>query len=213
MPASMINAPTGGRPNVMGKSMAMVATEPIPGRTPINVPTSAPIRQNSRFQGVAATEKPSAKWERSSFMRDSLASKARPQLERQGQQVDEQQYGEHRHHDPRDGGFDPSSFRRSRPGDHKRCKGCRDETERADRHGEDDDRYRDPEGAAHSVALERLALDQKAHGGDDDPEGEQDPSKKPRCCSRSKRKAVHALKVARRPKGKQRKGDQRQSAI
>src|SRR5262249_53867749 len=110
MPASMISAPTGGSPNVMGKSIAMVATEPMPGRTPISVPTRAPIRQNSRFQGVAATEKPSARWERSSFMSDPLASESRPQLERQGQQVYEQQYGEHCHHDPGDGGFDPSGF-------------------------------------------------------------------------------------------------------
>ena len=41
MPASMIRAPTGGSPNVIGSSMAMVASGPMPGNTPIKVPTSA----------------------------------------------------------------------------------------------------------------------------------------------------------------------------
>ncbi|MGY4364779.1 hypothetical protein ACVW1A_000844 [Bradyrhizobium sp. LB1.3] len=44
MPASMISAPTGGNPNVIGRSIATVATVPIPGSTPTSVPTSAPIR-------------------------------------------------------------------------------------------------------------------------------------------------------------------------
>ena len=59
MPASMISAPTGGRPKVIGSSIAMVATEPMPGSTPIRVPTSAPIRQNMMLYGWAATPKPS----------------------------------------------------------------------------------------------------------------------------------------------------------
>src|SRR5215475_14139741 len=103
MPASMIRAPTGGSP-------AMVATEPMPGSTPINVPTSAPIRQNTRFHGVAATEKPSARLARRSCMTDSLGSEPRPQLERQIQQIDEQQHGKRRHDDSRDDGFDPPGF-------------------------------------------------------------------------------------------------------
>ncbi len=45
MPASMISADTGGRPKVIGSSMAMVATGPIPGSTPISVPSSTPMKQ------------------------------------------------------------------------------------------------------------------------------------------------------------------------
>ncbi len=45
MPASMISAPTGGRPKVIGSSIATVAMVPMPGSTPTSVPTSAPIRQ------------------------------------------------------------------------------------------------------------------------------------------------------------------------
>ena len=41
----MISAPTGGRPKVIGSSMATVATVPMPGSTPTSVPTNAPSRQ------------------------------------------------------------------------------------------------------------------------------------------------------------------------
>ena len=61
MPASMISAPTGGRPKVIGSSMAMVASGPTPGNTPINVPTSAPTRHRNRFMGVSDTLNPSAR--------------------------------------------------------------------------------------------------------------------------------------------------------
>ena len=54
----MISAATGGSVKVTGSSMAMVATGPSPGSTPTRVPSSAPIRQNSRFCGVTATPKP-----------------------------------------------------------------------------------------------------------------------------------------------------------
>jgi hypothetical protein len=42
MPASMMSAVTGGSPYVVGRSMAMVATGPMPGNTPISVPTNTP---------------------------------------------------------------------------------------------------------------------------------------------------------------------------
>src|SRR4051795_11880497 len=76
MPASMISAPTGGRPNVIGSSIAIVATVPIPGSTPTSVPTSAPSRQNRMFIGENATPKPSARFERSSDMATSTAMKS-----------------------------------------------------------------------------------------------------------------------------------------
>src|ERR1700754_4526481 len=58
MPASMISAATGFRLNVIGSSIAMVATGPTPGSTPISVPSMTPIRQYSRLMGETATEKP-----------------------------------------------------------------------------------------------------------------------------------------------------------
>src|SRR5262249_29087255 len=80
MPASMISAPTGGRPKVIGSSIAMVATEPTPGNTPTKVPTSAPSRQNRILYGLAATWKPSQRFARRSDMTYSP-----PSQEKRGQ--------------------------------------------------------------------------------------------------------------------------------
>src|SRR5467141_1605166 len=138
MPASMISAPTGGRPNVIGNSIAIVATVPIPGSTPTSVPTSAPSRQNRMFIGVNATPKPSARFERSSDManlnrdasvqtgnelrqhrEDALEQirelveqqlrriRLRPELERQVQEVDEQQHASQGHRRRCDQALDP----------------------------------------------------------------------------------------------------------
>ncbi len=77
----MISAPTGGNPNVIGSSIAMVATVPIPGNTPTSVPTSAPSRQNMMLYGFAATLKPNARFARSSDMMTSTrASEFRPEI-------------------------------------------------------------------------------------------------------------------------------------
>jgi len=45
MPASMINADTGGSTNVVGSSIAIVAVGPTPGSTPTKVPRNTPARQ------------------------------------------------------------------------------------------------------------------------------------------------------------------------
>src|SRR5262245_59916037 len=156
MPASMIRAPTGGSPKVIGSSIAMVATEPMPGSTPISVPPSAPMRQNNMFHGVAATEKPSARLARRACMTNSLGSEPRTTLEREVQQVDEQHQAKRRHDDAGNDGFDPSSFRRAEAGDHERRESGEDEPELSDGQGEDEDRYGDPERAPYGIAFERL---------------------------------------------------------
>src|SRR5687767_9020191 len=58
MPASMMSAATGGTLKVSGSSIAMVASGPMPGSTPIRVPSSTPMKQNQRFCSVSATVKP-----------------------------------------------------------------------------------------------------------------------------------------------------------
>src|SRR6516164_4363913 len=74
MPASMISAPTGGRPKVTGSSMVMVAMGPIPGSTPISVPTRQPRKQSPRLWRLNATEKPSARfWSRAVISEDEPA--------------------------------------------------------------------------------------------------------------------------------------------
>jgi len=54
----MMIAVAGGRVKVTGKRRAMVAAGPIPGRTPIRVPTKQPKRHNPRFMGVMAMSNP-----------------------------------------------------------------------------------------------------------------------------------------------------------
>jgi hypothetical protein len=61
MPASMISAEVASRLKVIGSSIAMVAVVPMPGSTPISVPSSTPIRQYIRFSGDTATCRPSAR--------------------------------------------------------------------------------------------------------------------------------------------------------
>lgn len=70
MPASMISDDTGSPIwKVTGNSMAMVAVAPMPGSTPIRVPSSTPIRQKPRLASVDAVIKPSAR-----LLKRSIAS-------------------------------------------------------------------------------------------------------------------------------------------
>ena len=55
----------------MGSNIAIVAMGPMPGRTPISVPRRQPMRQNSRFVGVTAAEKPVARFANTSMFRSS----------------------------------------------------------------------------------------------------------------------------------------------
>src|SRR6185295_1560169 len=98
MPASMMSAPTGGRPKVIGSSMAMVASDPMPGSTPISVPTSAPIRQRNTFMGVTATCMPIQRFEIRSYMVVSRRlPEPGPKLERQVQAIRKQDGAEGGH--------------------------------------------------------------------------------------------------------------------
>src|ERR1700704_156282 len=72
MPASMISDAVGGRWNVIGSSMAMVATGPMPGSTPISVPTMQPSSAYSRFCMLTATVSPRKRLFRRSISPNSL---------------------------------------------------------------------------------------------------------------------------------------------
>src|SRR5690242_577836 len=94
MPASMISADTGCNAYVVGSSIAIVATGPMPGSTPISVPSSAPISACSRLIGVSATPKPVARWVNSSM--PALSILAGPDRQLQLQPDDEHTDGERR---------------------------------------------------------------------------------------------------------------------
>src|SRR3954463_10717226 len=113
MPASMIRAPTGGRPNVIGSSIATVAMVPMPGSTPTSVPTSAPIRHSKRLIGVKATPKPRARLENRSAITPSLNHETREELQRQPERIGEKQAAADGQADAHDDGFLPLGFRRA----------------------------------------------------------------------------------------------------
>src|SRR3954454_20682732 len=101
----MISADTGFRLNVIGSSMAMVATGPTPGRTPISVPSRTPINAYSRLIGEIATPKPRIRlWKRS--MRASAPGR-RPHREGQRQALHEDKIGERHQYDEEDGDLLP----------------------------------------------------------------------------------------------------------
>src|SRR5262245_64001299 len=109
MPASMIMAEAGGRPNVKGSSIATVVSGEMPGSTPTSVPISTPARQNRRFCQLAAVARPSPRLSMSSTTNPSpgaelrpepapdlnpeMTHRRRPELERQAQALHEQEPG------------------------------------------------------------------------------------------------------------------------
>src|SRR5438270_10295965 len=159
MPASMISAPTGGRPKVIGSSMATVAMVPIPGSTPTSVPTSAPIRHSRMLIGIGiekpppshcgdqgvnwnTTWKPSARLEKRSPITPSLNQKTGPELHRQPQAVGKEETAERGQANADDDGFLPPGLRRAQRGNQEGEERRNHQTERPDGDGKGKDRQR-----------------------------------------------------------------------
>src|SRR5712692_4278905 len=90
--------------------MAMVATGPMPGSTPMSVPRRQPTKQKKRFCRVAAAVKPTARLPRMSM---SAASEHRDRL---AQTIDEDQNAKDRETDAERDGFFPLHLRRREGG-------------------------------------------------------------------------------------------------
>src|SRR5258708_3399565 len=183
MPASMISAPTGGRAKVIGSSIAMVASGPIPGSTPISVPTIAPTKHRKMFIGNGmvmprnpilrsmnwnTTPKPSARLVMRSM---SGPLEPRPELQRQVQPPREQQRaegGEHRGPDQR---LDPADLLGGVGRNDERHEASEDKTERAHRDGKDERRGGDEDRPARRHAHQQERQQQhhgRAEGRNDD---------------------------------------------
>src|SRR5262245_40461217 len=67
MPASITSDESGSRPYVIGSRIAMVGIGPIPGNTPIRVPSTHPTSANHRFCSVPAAPKPVARLAKTSM--------------------------------------------------------------------------------------------------------------------------------------------------
>src|SRR6476659_4498312 len=61
MPASIISDDSGSNPKVIGRSIAMVGIGPMPGSTPMSVPSMQPISAKPTFCHEAAALKPVAR--------------------------------------------------------------------------------------------------------------------------------------------------------
>src|SRR5262249_51342222 len=140
MPASMMSAETGGTLKVTGSSIAMVATGPMPGSTPIKVPSRQPIRQNSRLSGVIATPKPITRLLKISMVRASGANEGQG-LEQRPQRIVEP----------------------IRQDGHRQSEELVEDDRRADRHAEREDDGLTPE---HLAAANRRENHERDRGDD-----------------------------------------------
>src|SRR5215475_7212302 len=138
MPASMISAPTGGRPKVIGSSIATVAMVPMPGSTPTKVPTSAPIRHIKRLIGENATAKPWARLANSSIT-PSLDQETREHRHRKSQDVRKQHRATQRQAGADDDRLEPPRLIRAEGCDQETAKRRDDEAKRPDRQRKEHD--------------------------------------------------------------------------
>src|SRR5687767_11426080 len=137
MPASMMSAATGLRLKVIGSSMAIVATGPTPGSTPISVPSMTPISAYSRWIGVNATPKPRARFLKISMSMARFLSadragvhERRADRERQREAFDEYQHGEHDQDEVQDRDFLPLELVAAVGADEHQREGGEDQPER-----------------------------------------------------------------------------------
>src|SRR5689334_2317332 len=107
MPASMISAATGATLKVMGSNIAIVASGPMPGSTPIRVPKKQPMKQYQRFCQVSATLKPNTRLWNSSIL---VTPQAFDHRIRQAQAPDEDDDAHHGEADGKYGDFLPLEF-------------------------------------------------------------------------------------------------------
>src|SRR6266851_9554425 len=170
IPASMISAPTGGRPKVIGSSMATVAMVPMPGSTPTSVPTSAPIRQSRRLIGLSATPKPRARLEKRSAITPSLNQETREELQRQPERIGEKQTAADGQADADDDGFGPSRLVRAQRRNDEACERRDHETQRPDCDRKRKDRQRHEQRTAPMIDRKRRTIGQQTHRGNAGPQ-------------------------------------------
>src|SRR3972149_6579394 len=115
MPASMISAPSGGAPKVIGNSMAMVAIGPMPGSTPISVTSITPMKQKPRLIGVPAAPNPVARFA-------NMSISASPDRDRLAEEIDEQDDTRRRQCDGKHKALKPAHVARRETGD--QCGRC-----------------------------------------------------------------------------------------
>ena len=214
----MISAPTGGRPKVIGSSIAIVATG-------ADARQHADQRADQRAEqaepdivGVRGDREAEREIvEEDRIMVAVLRHECRPKLERQLQQIDEQHDAECRHHRRRDQAFDPAHLARAEDRDQEGREGGGHEAERrhddALHHGREGDDGREHEGrTAQREFLDRRTVGQEPGRHDDAADHAEQAREQPRRGARTEGDALHAAEVTRRPERNDRQRDQRQAA-
>src|SRR6478736_2968598 len=169
MPASMIGAAVGSSPKVSGSRIAMVAIGPIPGRTPISVPSMQPAKQSRILVGDSAMPRPWPRFCRSS-MRASEVDRERREHQHRDRLVKreaEQKGTGDRHRQRKDNEVARPDLTRAEAGDEHGKRRRDDEAGLTDRRGEEHDSGQYEGRPAQMPAFERVAiLDETQHDED-----------------------------------------------
>src|SRR6266850_3455693 len=164
MPASMMSAPTGSTLKVIGSSMVIVAMGPMPGSTPMSVPTRQPMNARPTLCSVSAVENPRARFARRSVI-GSASEDQDPGDDQDGdgqiEHVPEEADRQRGHHDREDEQLLRAGFRRRGAADHRHQGPGDGEPHGPDAEREGRDREEHEEGAAQRPAAERLAVLEK----------------------------------------------------
>src|SRR5712691_1362383 len=146
--------------------MAMVATGPIPGKTPINVPSRHPTRQKNRFCRLAAAVKPTIRLPKMSILAASEYG------DRLAQSVDEDENAEDRETDAERDGLFPFHLRRGEGAEHGDDEDGRSQAGGADQECEQQDADQDQYARIPQAALDRRPV--HGHGAQPDHPAEED---------------------------------------
>src|SRR5215468_6504302 len=107
----MMSAPVGSTLKVSGNSMAMVAIGPMPGSTPIKVPTRHPTKASRRLTGDNAVAKPSPRLPiKSNIDASSIANEPWRERDRQSERKLEQSDANSSHQHTHDNCFHPANL-------------------------------------------------------------------------------------------------------
>src|SRR6267378_6453367 len=158
---SMMSAPTGSTLKVIGRSMVIVAMGPMPGSTPMSVPTRQPMKARPTLCSVSAVENPRARFARRSVI-GSASEDQDPGDDQDGdgqiEHVPEEADRQRGHHDREDEQLLRAGFRRRGAADHRHQGPGDGEPHGPDAEREGRDREEHEEGATQRPAAERLAV-------------------------------------------------------
>src|SRR5262245_17834230 len=157
MPASMMSEESGSSPKVIGNSMAMVGIGPMPGSTPISVPSKQPSSAKPRFLSDSAAPKPVAR-----LLKISKSMlPAPPSGQRLRQRIDKHKNGEEPEPDAKRERLRDLHLRPRVGRQHCEQHGGDRETDQVDEITEGEDCYDDEEKWAKLDALDRRAFDRQ----------------------------------------------------